>query len=85
MQHQKIVSKWLLTIMFSIILIIIIGGITRLTNSGLSIVEWRPITGILPPLSELAWENEFDKYKNYPEYKNNTSLDINELRSTYLE
>ena len=56
MTHQTIVSKWLLTIMFSIILIIIVGGITRLTNSGLSMVEWRPVTGILPPLNEFQWE-----------------------------
>lgn len=47
---------------------IMLGGATRLTHSGLSIVEWKPITGILPPLSEDAWMEEFSKYKQFPEY-----------------
>eukprot|EP00760_Papus_ankaliazontas_P027061 PhM_4_TR312/c0_g1_i1/m.64408/K02259/COX15; cytochrome c oxidase assembly protein subunit 15 len=50
---------------------VVIGGATRLTNSGLSIVEWRPVTGIIPPLTHTQWEDEFAKYKNYPEYLQN--------------
>jgi cytochrome c oxidase assembly protein subunit 15 len=49
--------------------IVVVGGVTRLTESGLSITEWKPITGILPPLSPEAWEEEFDKYKGTPEFK----------------
>jgi cytochrome c oxidase assembly protein subunit 15 len=49
--------------------IIIVGGITRLTESGLSITEWRPVTGILPPLTHEEWVVEFDKYKGTPEFK----------------
>jgi len=49
--------------------IIVVGGITRLTESGLSITEWRPVTGILPPLTDEEWVVEFDKYKGTPEFK----------------
>ena len=49
--------------------IVVVGGVTRLTESGLSITEWRPITGVLPPLSEAEWEAEFEKYKQTPEFK----------------
>jgi len=48
---------------------VVIGGLTRLTESGLSIVEWRPVSGAIPPLSHEDWEKEFDKYKESPEYK----------------
>jgi len=47
---------------------VFVGGATRLTNSGLSIVEWKPVAGIIPPVTESQWEAEFDKYKAYPEY-----------------
>ena len=45
------------------ILMIVIGGVTRLTNSGLSMVDWEPISGIFPPISSSDWENEFNNYK----------------------
>ena len=48
---------------------VVIGGITRLTLSGLSITEWQPVTGIVPPLSEAAWIAEFEKYQQIPQYK----------------
>ena len=48
---------------------VIIGGATRLTRSGLSMVEWHPISGIIPPLTDTAWKTEFDKYQQYPEYQ----------------
>ncbi len=46
---------------------VMVGGATRLTDSGLSIVEWRPVTGVLPPMSATAWAVEFDKYKTSSE------------------
>jgi len=49
--------------------IVVVGGVTRLTESGLSITEWRPITGVLPPLSREEWVAEFEKYKATPEFK----------------
>ena len=48
---------------------VLIGGITRLTESGLSITEWKPITGILPPIGDLAWQAEFDKYKQTDQFR----------------
>ncbi len=48
---------------------VVIGGVTRLTESGLSITEWKPLVGALPPLSQKDWEEEFEKYKQFPEYK----------------
>jgi heme a synthase len=63
------VSNWLLGSAALVFGIIVVGGITRLTESGLSIVEWRPVSGVLPPLSEAAWELEFEKYKTSPEFK----------------
>lgn len=48
---------------------VVVGGVTRLTESGLSITEWKPIVGALPPVSRADWEVEFEKYKQFPEYK----------------
>jgi heme a synthase len=60
--------KWLMVIAMLVFAMVVVGGITRLTESGLSITEWKPITGALPPLSEAAWASEFEKYKQIPEY-----------------
>lgn len=60
---------WLLGTCFLIWLMIILGGATRLTHSGLSIVEWKPITGVIPPLNHDQWLVEFEKYQQFPEYK----------------
>ncbi len=62
-------SLWLLLCILLVVAMILLGGATRLTESGLSIVEWKPITGIIPPLSEEAWALEFEKYKAFPEYQ----------------
>lgn len=63
------VGRWLVLSSVLVLGIIVVGGVTRLTESGLSITEWRPITGILPPLSNAEWLVEFDKYKATPEFK----------------
>jgi heme a synthase len=60
--------KWLMCIAALVFAMVVVGGITRLTESGLSITEWKPITGALPPLSDAAWALEFEKYKQIPEY-----------------
>lgn len=52
-----------------VLAIIVVGGVTRLTESGLSITEWKPITGVIPPLTREDWEAEFAKYKETPEFK----------------
>ncbi|KAF5388325.1 hypothetical protein D9615_000116 [Tricholomella constricta] len=63
------VGTWLMVSATLVFGIIVVGGVTRLTESGLSITEWRPITGILPPLSDAEWDAEFHKYKQTPEFK----------------
>jgi len=63
------VGRWLLLSSLLVLGVIVVGGVTRLTESGLSITEWRPITGILPPLSHAEWMVEFDKYKETPEFR----------------
>ena len=78
------ISYWLLLITFLVILMIIIGGITRLTDSGLSITKWDLISGIIPPISIQDWENSFSLYKKIPEYKLiNTSMTLEQFKIIY--
>jgi cytochrome c oxidase assembly protein subunit 15 len=60
---------WLFVVAALVFAIVVVGGITRLTESGLSITEWKPIRGIIPPLNEAQWQAEFDGYKAIPQYK----------------
>ncbi len=62
-------SRWLRAVALLVIMVVAVGGITRLTESGLSITEWKPVSGVLPPLTEAGWQAEFEKYKQIPEYK----------------
>lgn len=68
-RNRKQVAGWLLTGVFMIMVQVLIGGITRLTESGLSITEWNPITGALPPMTEAQWEVEFAKYRTTDQFK----------------
>jgi heme a synthase len=61
-------AYWLLSVAALVFAIVVVGGITRLTESGLSITEWRPLMGAIPPLNEAQWISEFEKYKQIPEY-----------------
>jgi cytochrome c oxidase assembly protein subunit 15 len=63
------IANWLLSVAFLVFLMVVVGGITRLTESGLSITEWKPVTGALPPLNEAQWLEAFEKYKQIPEYQ----------------
>lgn len=75
---------WLLAMCALVALMIIVGGATRLTDSGLSIVEWRPVTGAIPPLSEAGWAAEFEKYKTIPEYHQvNLGMSLSEFKTIY--
>lgn len=67
-KHDRGIGIWLMIVAGFIALIVLVGGLTRLTDSGLSITEWKPVTGALPPLSHEAWLEEFEKYKQIPEY-----------------
>ena len=68
-RSSKQVANWLLIGVGMIVVQVLLGGITRLTESGLSITEWKPITGALPPLNEAAWQAEFDRYKVTDQFK----------------
>jgi cytochrome c oxidase assembly protein subunit 15 len=67
--NRKAVAVWLLACCTLLFIMIVVGGITRLTRSGLSIVEWQPIVGALPPLNEAQWLESFAKYQQSPEYR----------------
>ncbi len=62
-------ARWLWAVALLVVIVVGVGGITRLTESGLSITEWRPVSGVLPPLNEADWVREFEKYKQIPEYR----------------
>ena len=67
--RELAVAAWLLACCALVFAMVVVGGVTRLTHSGLSIVEWQPIVGALPPLDEAAWQETFGKYKQTPEYR----------------
>lgn len=82
---SKAIFVWLMGTCFLIWLMIMLGGATRLTHSGLSIVEWKPLVGAIPPLSELAWLAEFDKYKQFPEFQLvNFDMTLTEFKFIYF-
>ena len=66
------------------VLTLVVGGATRLTESGLSIVEWKPVTGVMPPLSQDAWQAEFGKYQQIPQYRElNRGMSLDEFKTIY--
>ncbi len=84
-QYDRQVASWLLFCAAVIFGMIVLGGVTRLTNSGLSMVEWRPLMGIVPPLSEQAWQETFDKYRLFPEYqKVNRGMSLEDFKSIFM-
>lgn len=66
---NRAIYSWLLSGIALVSLMVIVGGITRLTQSGLSMVEWKPVVGIIPPIGEMEWTLEFEKYKQTPEFR----------------
>jgi len=78
------VAAWLLVCCALVFAMVVVGGVTRLTHSGLSIVEWQPILGTLPPMNETQWLQTFDKYKLTPEYlKVNQGMGVAEFKSIF--
>jgi cytochrome c oxidase assembly protein subunit 15 len=83
--HDRQVALWLLVCALVIYGMILLGGVTRLTESGLSMVEWRPIMGIVPPIGEAAWQEVFDKYRQFPEYqKINRGMDLGAFKVIFM-
>jgi cytochrome c oxidase assembly protein subunit 15 len=67
--ERRWVAWWLMAVALLVAVMVLLGGYTRLTHSGLSMVEWRPVTGWLPPFNDAAWEREFAQYRQYPEFR----------------
>ena len=81
---RRAVRLWLVVLFALVAAMIAVGGLTRLTDSGLSITEWAPVTGAVPPLTEADWQAEFEAYKATPEYRiQNRGMDLGAFKSIY--
>ena len=81
---RRAIRVWLMVLFALVVSMIAVGGLTRLTDSGLSITEWKPITGALPPMSQEAWQAEFDKYRAIPEYQlQNKGMSLDAFKMIY--
>ncbi len=69
LERSRSVAAWLFLVAALVVAMVLVGGATRLTGSGLSITQWKPVTGILPPLGAHAWQAEFARYRAIPQYK----------------
>lgn len=84
-KDKKHVRTWYWSGAILIFVMVVIGGITRLTGSGLSIVDWNPIMGAIPPLSETQWEESFEQYKQFPEYQQiNYNMTLSEFKTIFF-
>ncbi|MFN4156504.1 MAG: heme A synthase [Paracoccaceae bacterium] len=78
------VRGWLIVLFLMVMAMIVVGGLTRLTDSGLSITEWRPVTGALPPMNEADWLSEFEKYRASPQYQlMNAGMELSAFKVIY--
>ncbi len=83
-RSRRTIATWLFTVAAMIAVMVVVGGLTRLTDSGLSITSWKPIHGALPPLSVAEWEEEFDAYKQIPQYqKLNKGMTLEEFKTIF--
>ncbi|MFC7498286.1 COX15/CtaA family protein [Enterovirga sp. GCM10030262] len=79
------ISSWLFAVAALVLLMIIVGGITRLTESGLSMVRWEPVSGAIPPLNAEQWQAEFDAYRESPQYQQvNRGMSLSEFKNIYF-
>ncbi|MDH4072233.1 MAG: COX15/CtaA family protein [Gammaproteobacteria bacterium] len=78
------VASWLLACCALVFAMVVLGGVTRLTGSGLSMVEWQPLTGVLPPLTDEAWQETFEMYKATPEFqKKNSHMNVDDFKGIF--
>ena len=81
---QKPVAIWLLVCCALVFAMVVVGGVTRLTDSGLSMVEWRPIVGTIPPITDSDWDEVFKKYHETPQYKQiNQGMSADEFKGIF--
>ncbi len=82
--RRRAIRLWLLAVAALMFVTLIVGGATRLTESGLSIVEWKPLTGVVPPMNGTSWQAEFDKYKTIPQFRErNSAMTLPEFKLIY--
>ncbi len=82
--HGRAIRWWLLSIAALIAIMVLVGGATRLTESGLAIVEWKPVTGTLPPLNQAQWTEAFEAYKTIPQYRElNAGMNLAEFKTIF--
>lgn len=82
--RRRAIRIWLVVVAALVVATLLVGGATRLTESGLSITEWKPVTGVLPPFSETQWQAEFDKYKTIPQYREiNRGMTLSEFKTIF--
>src|SRR6201996_7356902 len=80
----RAIRVWLLAVAALIAAMVLVGGATRLTESGLSIVEWKPVTGALPPLGQSEWEQAFEAYKLIPQYHQlNAGMGLSDFKTIF--
>jgi len=83
--RPRAIALWLLAVAALVFLMVVVGGITRLTESGLSIVRWEPLSGAIPPIGEAAWAAEFAAYKQSPQYQLvNSGMNLADFKSIYF-
>ena len=84
MQKQKSIAVWLFVCCAMVFIMVVVGGVTRLTDSGLSIVEWQPVSGTLPPMSQNDWDEFHQKYRETPQYQQiNKGMSVDEFKSIF--
>jgi len=82
--RSRAVAIWLFAVAVLVLAMVVVGGSTRLTGSGLSITQWRPVTGVLPPLSQADWQGEFTRYKAIPQYQLiNRGMTLGQFKAIY--
>ncbi len=83
-ERRLVIRAWLYVVAVVMVLTLVVGGATRLTELGLSIVEWKPVTGVVPPLSQEAWQAEFAKYQQIPQYRErNSGMGLDQFKTIY--
>jgi len=84
LRNRALVRGWLYAVLAMLFALVLVGGATRLTDSGLSITEWKPIHGVIPPLSDSDWQEEFAKYRQIPEYEQiNKGMSLAEFKRIF--
>lgn len=82
--RRRIMALWLFGMCVMVFAMVVLGGVTRLTHSGLSIVEWNPVTGFIPPMNEADWQRLFEQYQQYPEFKKiNPDMDVHGFKGIF--